>query len=47
VEAARRSGTSNLHTVRDGARVLRELLRARMRSLPPAPAVPSSIRVHA
>jgi glycosyltransferase involved in cell wall biosynthesis len=47
VEAARRSGTSNLHTVRDGARVLRELMRARVRSLPAAAAASSPIRVHA
>ena len=47
VEAARRSGTSNLHTVRDGCRVLRELVGARTWSLPAAPAVPPPIRVHA
>jgi glycosyltransferase involved in cell wall biosynthesis len=40
VEAARRSGTSNLHAVRDGARVLRELVRSR----PPAPVVVSPVR---
>jgi hypothetical protein len=34
-EARRLSGTSNLHTVRDGTRVLRELLLARMRRWPP------------
>jgi glycosyltransferase involved in cell wall biosynthesis len=47
IEAARRSGASNLHTVRDGARVLRELMRARVRSLPEEPAVPSPVRVNA
>jgi glycosyltransferase involved in cell wall biosynthesis len=46
VEAARRSGTSNLHPMRDGTRVLRELLRARVRNLPPA-AEPTAIRVPA
>jgi glycosyltransferase involved in cell wall biosynthesis len=46
VEAPRRAGESNLHPVRDGTRVLRELLRARVRNdLPTAPAVPSPVRV--
>ena len=42
-ELARRSGESQLRTVRDGARVLRELAHARLRSLPEfddAPAAP-------
>jgi glycosyltransferase involved in cell wall biosynthesis len=39
-EAARRSGGSNLRTFPDGARVLRELIRARARSWPHEPDPP-------
>jgi hypothetical protein len=38
-EAERRSGGSNLRTFPDGARVLRELVRSRVRSWPPEPHV--------
>jgi glycosyltransferase involved in cell wall biosynthesis len=37
-EAARRFGESNLRTFRDGSRVLRELIKARLSAWPPTPA---------
>lgn len=43
-EAPRRSGESNLRTVRDGSRVLRELVRARLAQWPPDDGQPPSGR---